>query len=69
MILLGAHWWQFGHDVGGLLVVVCCWNGLICLAVLLGSVVSLFIAARDQQLDCGDTYSSAKSKIIKAQGR
>ena len=54
---------------GGLLVVVCCWNGLICLAVLMGSVVSLFIAARDQQLDCGDTYGPAKSKIIKAQGR
>ena len=33
------------------------------------SVVSLFIAARDQQLDCGDTYGPAQSKIIKAQGR
>ena len=64
MILLGAHWWQFGHDVGGL-VIVCCRIGLICLAVLLGSVVSLSIAARDQQLDCGDNYNSVISTNTK----
>ena len=33
------------------------------------SVVSLSIAARDQQLGCEGTYGPAQSKIIKAQGR